>query len=100
MAINAYQKFLYSIELNGKEGKDRYGGLIPNNTGWAREAPRATSPYQTNTNPAGQKVSKAETKENRATPAGTYFERDLHVIHSQIINTPARFTARRRGAGD
>lgn len=99
MAINPYQKYLYAIELNGKQGRDRIGGVQTLNTGWNRESPRATSPYQTNTNPASQKVSKADTKENRSTPAGTYFERDLLLIQSQINFTTAKTNARRRLSG-
>lgn len=100
MAVNKYQKFLYSIELNGKENRDRQSGVKPATNGWTREAPRATSPYTTVNGNVPAKISRADTKEDRATPAGAYFERDLHVIHGNLINTPAKFTARRRGAGN
>lgn len=99
MAINRYQKYLYAIELNGKAGRDRKGGIPTQNTGWNRESPRATSPYLTNTNPASQKISRADTKENRITPAGTYFERDLLAIFKQINFTTEKTNARRRASG-
>lgn len=99
MAINRYQKFLFSIELNGKEGKDRQAGIKPANAGWSRESPRVTSPYVAISANVPTKISRADTKEDRQTPAGTYYERDLQLIQSQIISAPARFTARRRGSG-
>lgn len=100
MAINRYQKYLYSIELNGQEGKDRQKGVKILNSGWSREAPRVAPPYLVVNPNTPAKITRAETKEDRPTPANTYFERDLQLIQSNIISTPARSTARRRAAGN
>ena len=103
MAANRLMKIVFALELQEyATSRHKQGGTKFLNPGWSRETPRVTAPYAS--------ISSASTapnircpysavEEDRATPAGTYLERDLHVIHGNIVGAAARQAQARRASG-
>ncbi len=103
MAVNKYQKFLYSIELNDKmtNGVHLRGKKVAV-PGWSREAPLPVAPNASMVSSfsvPSAKVSYKETGEDFITPAGKMTDKDYNVVHGNIVASPARQAQARRFSG-